>query len=386
MVFRNVFLCYHFIFLNFTINNCFAFQNVRFQSHHHIIHTRSTSADNMITSSSSSLMSSITDPIFNVLSDSSDAILTSTVFTDPVIGSSLLSDIAHLILDFATFYVNTNDTMLLQLLTIIGRILTIVSDYLPDHKIAPDELLFQIFMLGWSLKIWADNLHSMIQATYHPVSFRERRLYRIVFLPAGMTWYQYRALMSKKTALIEWIHLKPGDIIPQDNREDCIYLLYRGDIVQILDDDSPNSLNKRRRRQQQQQDEKEQLLHFAHDKHYHTNHSNTPIIYERPLTMKLMERRESTHYNRTRNYRYDKMNKANVLKQTDGNSKVDDSPSSFSETKTTKSTSMMEAGKRGASLLRIDMDKLFHLLEYDSHLALSFQKILLYESLRNRMD
>jgi hypothetical protein len=35
---------------------------------------------------------------------------------------------------------------------VIGRVLVILADYVPDHSIHPEELVFQLFMLGVAIK------------------------------------------------------------------------------------------------------------------------------------------------------------------------------------------------------------------------------------------
>jgi hypothetical protein len=60
-----------------------------------------------------------------------------------------LTDVSHVIMDFAGFLALSKS--MIRLYAVIGRILVIFADYLPDHSIRPEELAIQIFLLSVSL-------------------------------------------------------------------------------------------------------------------------------------------------------------------------------------------------------------------------------------------
>ena len=66
----------------------------------------------------------------------------------PEIQAEVLTDMAHVALDFSTFF--RPNKAALRLLTVVGRLSVLTADYLPDHSILPEELVIQLFLLGVS--------------------------------------------------------------------------------------------------------------------------------------------------------------------------------------------------------------------------------------------
>ncbi len=60
---------------------------------------------------------------------------------DNNIQAEVFADLAHIFLDLATFF--TPDTIILRLFVVIGRLFSILSDYIPDQKMSPEEFIFQ---------------------------------------------------------------------------------------------------------------------------------------------------------------------------------------------------------------------------------------------------
>ncbi len=75
----------------------------------------------------------------NMLYSTSQLIATSG--TNESIEAEIFGDLAHLFLDFATFF--SPDTVVLRLFVVCGRIFSILSDYIPDGEMAPDEAFIQ---------------------------------------------------------------------------------------------------------------------------------------------------------------------------------------------------------------------------------------------------
>jgi hypothetical protein len=76
---------------------------------------------------------------------------TSSTLLDPNVEAEVLTDVSHLALDF-TSLLNLLPKSLLKKTSVIGRVLVILADYIPDHSIHPEELVIQLFMLGWAIK------------------------------------------------------------------------------------------------------------------------------------------------------------------------------------------------------------------------------------------
>ena len=68
----------------------------------------------------------------------------------PEIQAEVLTDMAHVTLDFSTFF--RPNKAALRLLTVFGRLSVLTADYLPDHSILPEELAIQLFLLGVSTR------------------------------------------------------------------------------------------------------------------------------------------------------------------------------------------------------------------------------------------
>jgi hypothetical protein len=68
----------------------------------------------------------------------------------PDIEAEALTDMSHVVLDFSVFFSPSKQQ--LRLFSIVGRILVISADYIPDHTILPEELVDQLFLLGVSMR------------------------------------------------------------------------------------------------------------------------------------------------------------------------------------------------------------------------------------------
>jgi hypothetical protein len=74
----------------------------------------------------------------------------SSALLDPNMEAEVFTDMSHLALDFTS--VMNSSKALLKMTSVIGRMLVILADYIPDHSIHPEELVFQLFMLGVAIK------------------------------------------------------------------------------------------------------------------------------------------------------------------------------------------------------------------------------------------
>jgi hypothetical protein len=69
---------------------------------------------------------------------------------DPSVFAELLTDMAHVLLDFAGMF--SPSKSLIRLFAVVGQIFAISADYLPDHSTHPEELLIQLFLLAVTMK------------------------------------------------------------------------------------------------------------------------------------------------------------------------------------------------------------------------------------------
>jgi hypothetical protein len=74
---------------------------------------------------------------------------TSSTLLDPIVEAEVLSDMSY-VADFASLL--NSSKALLKMSSVIGRVLVILADYIPDHSIHPEELFIQLVMLGVAIK------------------------------------------------------------------------------------------------------------------------------------------------------------------------------------------------------------------------------------------
>ena len=139
--------------------------------------------------------------------------------------AELLNDAAHVLaLDIVTAFFG-RENLAVQLLSIVGRMFGMASDYIPDHTIQPEEFTFQMIMLGRSCKGLTKSLFSRWQAASHDTSLRDLQCYAKIFSRAGVSLMQYK-VMSAVAA--EWVDIEPLATIADS--EDALYWLCSGTI------------------------------------------------------------------------------------------------------------------------------------------------------------
>ena len=162
--------------------------------------------------------------------------------------SEILTDIAHFALDLFTFM--TPEKWLLRFAALIGRICSIVADYLPDNYIAPDEIVFQSIMIFVSsfllakstfpmavagvstiaqstMKIGFDTNNMSFKASGSTSSWKNLFAWNYLFKPAGLTLFQFQCLSA--LGVIDWIDVEPNTVlIDKDCEPDHLFWMYKG--------------------------------------------------------------------------------------------------------------------------------------------------------------
>ena len=136
-------------------------------------------------------------------------------------------DMAHLLLDYLTFCIEA-DGIAIQFLIFLGRVFSILSDYVPDHTITFDELIFQLTMLSVSIKMILEKVYTTLSSLNAATSFKDKRIYKTMFFPAGFTWIQYKTLLSSNA--LQWVDYDPGMRISYNN---ILSITYKGEIEQV---------------------------------------------------------------------------------------------------------------------------------------------------------
>jgi hypothetical protein len=85
---------------------------------------------------------------------------TPSTLLDPYVEAEVLTDMSHVALDF-TSLLNSSKAFLKRS-SVIGRVLVIFADYIPDHSIHPEELVIQLIMLALAVKNLAS--HSSMES------------------------------------------------------------------------------------------------------------------------------------------------------------------------------------------------------------------------------
>jgi len=151
-----------------------------------------------------------------------------------VVESALFGDLSHLALDFSIFMISPEQTALLRLLSLIGRLFSLLSDYIPDHSMRPDELAFQTVMLGISSVLFTRSVTPRLIAFIpkQSVGLPNRRdvlAFRTLFEPAGLTWMQQKTLFANGAFTWEEIESEDNLTTSQDvgkNNQTDLFWVY----------------------------------------------------------------------------------------------------------------------------------------------------------------
>ena len=67
-------------------------------------------------------------------------------YLTPNIEAEVLTDLAHVVMDFSIYL--TPSKSVIRIGALMGRMLVLLADYLPDHSIRPEEFVIQLFMMA----------------------------------------------------------------------------------------------------------------------------------------------------------------------------------------------------------------------------------------------
>ncbi|KAL7455328.1 hypothetical protein ACHAWC_006865 [Mediolabrus comicus] len=273
-------------------------------------------------------------PLFQPLSTappSSSPTLASNVFNTQMFASDLphmeaeiLSDASHVALDFSTLL--SPNTAVIRLVTLVGRVLLLSSDYIQDQYISPDEWIFQLCMLAISTRSFIRSVRPIVSASISnsTLTVRDRKAYSLLFDIVGLSMLQFKTLLSSKTA--EWVQLDSNEEIVMNG--EYIYWLYSGETSSSIPTEDCRECTSSK-----------------------SSSLSSRIFGEVQFAIKLQE----------------SLSKKNKEK---------------SRVESTKmvpegSTSSLTAGDGGAVLLRISTSKLLELMSDDNELSLSVQRLVL---------
>lgn len=136
---------------------------------------------------------------------------------------------AHALLDFSGHW--TQGAVTLRSAEVIGRLMVLGQTLLPGHHMMLDELILQLGFFAVSCNSLYKVAEPKIKAsrTSKFLTAPDRKAFRSLFKPTGLTWSQYREM---SVDVMEWVTLKPGEVILSNEKvdDDAMYWLYQGDV------------------------------------------------------------------------------------------------------------------------------------------------------------
>jgi hypothetical protein len=296
-----------------------------------------------------------------------------SLLSSPLVEAEVLNDMA-LTLDLAAFFGPAK--LVIRAAAVLSRIAAMAADYVPDHFVHPEEMVFQCFMLGLAwMALVKSAMPVILSVMAGNITLRDGKAFSLLFGPAGMTWPQYKAL---SVTALDWVKVESGEIItsdelsspePQDaidndNRiDEYIYWLYAGQTII---------------------ESQGKILHNV-----------TRVVGGSTISLKqdagrglLGEIRLLRHMQaKERGGRFGKRKAKNQKEDRDTYNKDKD----HEETSTTKSypRTTVKAGDAGATLLRIHTSNLVMLMDQDVELAHAVRSILfqgMHDKLAARLE
>ena len=143
---------------------------------------------------------------------------TTTTATSNLVQAEVLNGVTHALLDFASLFGGA--TLLVRMAAVVGRLCVVGVDVghatADASSVLPDELPFQLGMLGFALYQMTSTLCPKIQALLAPplLTGADRQAFRVLFRPAGITWQQYRQL---SVSSMDWVTVEPGHVIVDES-------------------------------------------------------------------------------------------------------------------------------------------------------------------------
>jgi hypothetical protein len=152
---------------------------------------------------------------------------------------SLASGLAH----FTHMGKNKN---VMEITGIASRVCGLISDYLPDGVISPEEAVFQSCMMAVSAASLSKSLQPVLASSLSDaraqgpgVAFHEKKAYSLFRKVGNLPWLQYRKILAEAGS---WIDLDRYESVEDkvDDHDDAnyLYLVARGDAFDLDVDSS----------------------------------------------------------------------------------------------------------------------------------------------------
>lgn len=161
---------------------------------------------------------------------------------DPIVEAEVLNDLSHVALDLTTLLGPT--TVTLRLATVVGRLLSMASDYIPDHAMLPEEFIFQHVMLFIALSRMIQAALPILRTNSAKPTVRDCRCYHRIFRKAGISWLQYKTIA---TQAFDWVVVPPDAVLPTENLDKVPVLIwpYVGEIEVFSEGESVQTVTQK---------------------------------------------------------------------------------------------------------------------------------------------
>jgi hypothetical protein len=147
-----------------------------------------------------------------------------------LVQAEVMNGMTHALLDFTTLFGGA--TLAMRLTAVIGRLFVVAQDVVPGRELLPGELVFQFFLLAVSCHALASVSLPKIHANMAGLmTSQDRKAFRSLFRPAGISWSQYKEL---HLCSMDWVTVEPGHVIltedPEGSGDDAVYWLHSGNV------------------------------------------------------------------------------------------------------------------------------------------------------------
>ncbi|KAL7529362.1 hypothetical protein ACHAXR_002926 [Thalassiosira sp. AJA248-18] len=110
------------------------------------------------------------------------------------------------------------ETVILRLSAVIGKILELTSDYLPNQTIRPEELLINLPIFTVALFLFARSAFPLFKAQFTELNELDLSAHELCFAPVGVSLLQFKCM--KATGCLEWITCEAGTVLIDEREYD----------------------------------------------------------------------------------------------------------------------------------------------------------------------
>ena len=244
------------------------------------------------------------------------------------------------------------ETIILRLGQVIGKILEIISAYLPGGTLRGDKVALLVPPLSAAVFLFFRSAWPIVKAQFVELDELDLAVYQLCFAPVGVKVVQFKAM--KATGVFQWHDYEPGLVLIDEKQHDAAAL-----VVEEEDDD----VNK--------------ITSAPVDWKYLYWHYSGNVI-------RSFWEKEINTIERTNGIHIDNPHAQGLMGDTrflynleEEGRRQNDSSRYYSMDEQFHPIATITIGSLGARMLRIDCEKLFDLMENDEQLESSIRLLLL---------